>query len=248
MKIRAQRLLGNLSPHSFSLAGQDDEVGEIVLARHSQLPGLFELALVSSSGKQQEAIVGEVGISVARGYGAIKGLIELQILLELAEVAERGWSIVDTERKAREWEGAFSQLVPERVTELAQKKGKELLETTKSAREAADGYYRRLRHESTATALSAWLSELVSPEQAEMAEAIAAAPGVVQIRSGLELYRVAALAMVAFSEQQESRTMKRPDDLPMGIPDQHDLWVLQLVVDKLLLPDRPGGPVSFEPS
>jgi hypothetical protein len=216
--------------------------GFVVLAeRPSPLHDLFlgrpyseDLALqisVSASGRKGEAVYAYVGVTVIFGENATKGLIELDLLKEIASNKERAWTIIETREQAIAWEKSLARVAPARAEALARDKGPELLERTRDARDAAARYLGLLAPVADPSAVRSALERLSTAEQRETADRWTEYGAIQQMPNGTSAYYVSALAMLVHGEAVEGR----PAPFARKKPIEEDalFWRIQLLVDLL---------------
>lgn len=158
IKVRPARLLPPLASHAFIAGPELKSKDSFSFVRPARVPELFEWILVEAQGKQSEAVYAKVVTSLAfsildrRSFGEERAVTGMPF-----EDEERGWSIVETQAAAREWEHHLVELAPLQAEQLTAECGEGLLRRTEEARCAAKCYLARLDF---AKPLSAQIEEL----------------------------------------------------------------------------------------
>lgn len=248
MKIQPKRLLSMLTPLGFALGRVSTIEDSFELVRVSKTPALYEAVMVSSQGKRGEAVSATIGISVTK-LVMTKGLVETRLLMEVADVKElvdeygfwvpgRGQAIIETTERAKQWEEQLASVASERAAEMAADVGPELLERTKSARNAVGKYLECLSDiKEVGNQLRCLRQQAERPIVAE-AERLANWPGVLQEVGTEEVYLMATLCILHFQHHVENTTGSFIGCDPLE--NEQLMWRIQLLVDKLRTASAPG--------
>lgn len=217
MKVSPKRLATLLSHERFRLTYSHDATSDYVYERSGE-PGLFERIWVNGRGKSAEAVVCYVGVSVARGLQAVKGLIEIELLQELATEASRGYALITSDPLAREWEQRVVTVAPGRIAALKGRVAASLLQTTENARLSAQEYVEEVlrRVDADRTVADALRKAQEATTKAEQQLLYEVVLGVVKRRARAfegEVYEVGRIGM---------------------LNDPELLWRVELTVDQLL--------------
>ncbi len=154
MKIRHKRLAKLLKPHRFTTVSRSPVSHGWHFVRSSHIPDLFESIIVESQGKRGEAVSASVGIAVTQTVME-KVLGNVQILEDMAGDPRRGWTIIDDDSDAREWEQKLATIGPVRAARWADSRGPELLQSTAPLRAIVNRYEECLpRHDSLSQSLA----------------------------------------------------------------------------------------------
>ena len=139
MKVRPKRLASLLTAHGFTSVLRSHLSHGWIFVRPSHVDELFESIIVESQGKRGEAVYASVGIAVTKTV-MYKELGDVQLLEELAEEPQRGWTIIQDDTKARLWEQKLASLGPMRAAQMAVNRGKQLLHETDQLRAIVKRY------------------------------------------------------------------------------------------------------------
>src|SRR5207248_1369102 len=112
------RLLSSLEQHGFNSGPGLSSQDSFTFVRKSKAPDLFEWIFIEASGKRSEAVVASVATSLTSTILDRRGLAVEHLLMEIAEDQERGWSIVESQAEAREWESRLVGVAPFRADQL----------------------------------------------------------------------------------------------------------------------------------
>jgi hypothetical protein len=231
MKINVSRIIALLRPEGFVLGRTSRIEKSFAFVRPDQRPELYQWIIVNCAGKNGEAVVGKVAVALTTHKG-LKGLMKSQLLFEIAQVKERGWTKIYEAAEARAWEREFVAIAPRRAVELAAEAGAELLETTKSARNAAHAY---LEHLDLSKPVPELLNEAISRvDSRRLAEAqkLAEAPAVLQVFGAQDIYLLACLCILEYEEEVEDVGTSFYGQKP--IQNKQLMWRIQLIADRLL--------------
>jgi hypothetical protein len=237
MRIQTSRLLRHLSRHGFALV-HNGGGGKTCLVRPDSSMRTIQWIVVDSSGKKGEAAVAYIGVGVTRRI-AFKGLLDLQLLEEIAEDKDRGWTIIITDQDALAWEEKLIRVAPRCAKEFASEHGPILLQRTEAVRNAVGKY---LSHLDTEQAIEGQLKSLERRASERMltdGERLAGWPGVVQIPEASAVYRLACLAIVSFEHEVEEN--RRPFAGQNPLEDDGLMWRIQLIADELLCRQNAGA-------
>lgn len=139
MKVRHKRLAKLLMGHGFTSVSRSQVSHGWTFVRPSHINELFESIIVESQGKRNEAVYASVGLAVTQTV-TYKELGDVQLLEELAEEPQRGWTIIDDDSKAKLWEQKLAAVGPVRAAQLAETLGKQLLQSTAPLRAIVKKY------------------------------------------------------------------------------------------------------------
>jgi hypothetical protein len=223
-------LLSLLSDAGYRLGHVNDSEGSFTFTKLRN-DGLYELITCNFAGRKRDAVVCRVGVSVTR-IVQLKNLTEKTVVVEVASVPERGWTIVRSNEELRDWERRVSEVAVRKAKQFANENSKELLDRTRNSRDAVHDCIEELL---CCNGLSRCLTDLrsrASGEQLRVANRLAEWPGVRQLQGAAQVYEAACLAVVT-----RIRSNKLPSpELPAEMPLENDqlMWEIQLVADKLL--------------
>ena len=206
MKVRQNRLLARLKEHGFASGPESRTSDDLIFTRPSHIPGLFESIIVGCQGKRGEAVHASVGTAVTRQV-MYKVLGDVKLLEELAENQERGWTIIEDDGKAREWEGRLAQIGPLRAREWAEAGGPKVLHDTAEVRAAADRYFTLVNPTNDLAQVLSNLKQTSSKRIADEAERFHACP-ILSGTTGTETaYQVACYLIARHSEELEGKSV-----------------------------------------
>jgi hypothetical protein len=159
-----------------------------------------------------------------------KLLGDVQFLAELGEDPQRGWTIIEDDAKARQWEARLAEVGPVRAREWADARGPQLLQETAQAREAANKYLSLLEPTMNLQLQLEALKNASNKRVFEEAERLSACP-IFGDGAETELaYRIACQAILLHSEEVEAWSYFGHD--PMN--DTRLLERIEILADKLL--------------
>jgi hypothetical protein len=195
--------------------------------RKSKSPDLFEWIFVEASGKKSEAVVASVATSLTSRILDRRDLAVERLLMEIAEDQERGWSIVESQAEAREWESRLVDVAPVRADQLTEERGDELLHRTEEARRAVKRY---LVHLDLAKPVATQIEQLrhnADPKQLGVAERLAW-----WWHCAEDIFALSWLCIVSFEAEVEDP----PKSFAVQNPNFNAelLWRIELIADKLL--------------
>jgi len=197
----------------------------------------FRLIRVEFSGKHQEAVYAYIGVSVTSNV-FVGHLIESQLLIELGQVKERGWTIIEDDQSAKTWECALAEIGVVRAKEFADAHSHRLLELTENARLAANRYLGHLDQNRPVSESLSDLRQRASTGIGDEAKRLAYWPGVVQVARMQELYELVVLTILEY--QQEVEPLLPPFYGQDPLMNTDLMWRIQLVADKLLAASTTG--------
>lgn len=251
MMISVERLTTLLSPHGFRLIRRNNGCHEVVFGRRSYADDLTERIHIHAQGEAGGAVPARLAILVD-GLAA-----EWELLTDLAENKERGWTIIDTTEKAIAWEKKLAEVAPARLTELAREKGPNLLARTEHVRSQARAYLAFLGEIGDAHALLPRLRAMATPEQNAEVDRLVQRLAVVYIPNGDPVYKIVGLTLYLFSgktERDANRFLQSDvykkvyfGDQYLGkepIGDKHMQQLIQMMADLLT---REHKPEDYEP-
>jgi hypothetical protein len=229
MKVKLSRIAPQLTLAGFQ-PGFQCCTGSFALVRVGEHPELFEWIRIDTAGKRHEAVFAYVSVCIAKWIG-IKGIMESMPFLELGEDRERGWTIIESDEKAREWEQKLIGHAPGAVVQFAAEHGPALLESTRAARLAVHQYLQRLSVEDCATSALASLRQNVGDTTRDEADRLMNWAAVQQIPDHPELYELACLCLLRFSSEVEGQGITYFGQDPLE--NSQLMWRIQLLVDRL---------------
>jgi hypothetical protein len=229
MRIHRGRLLALLEQHGFSYGPESRATDALIFVRPGHRDELFESIIVDSQGKRGEAVYASVGVAVTSQV-AYKVLGEVQLLGELGQDPNRGWTIIEDDRKAIEWERQLSTIGPTRAKEWADIAGPKVLRQTEDTRIAVGKYLALVKPTEDPEWLIARMEQAASKSIAHEAERIHACPILNGGPDQQAAYRVACYVIVAYSEEVEKRSFRGTD--PMN--DTNLMYRVIMLADKFL--------------
>lgn len=230
--ISVKRIEALLLPSEFVLVSEVPVERSAIFARRASQPHLFERIRFHCAGKRGEAAVARAETSVIRGGNATKGLVETKLLVKLASVPERGWTILQSVEDAKTWERKFVAVAPEQANRLSQEKGNELLAATELSRTAAIEICRQLGDVNDLAEITGRLEHEASGVQLQLARRLAEWPGVLQIAEATTLYNIATTAIVIHAPKLSRLSVNIEAD-PLHARDL--MWLIQLLVDRIAI-------------
>ncbi|MES2793027.1 MAG: hypothetical protein V4719_25670 [Planctomycetota bacterium] len=175
MKIRQKRLFELLRVHGFASNIISPISGDLTFVRSSHINELFESIIVGTQGKQGEAVYASVGIAITHAV-MYELLGNVQFLDEMGEDPQRGWTIIEDDEKARQWETRLAEISSVRAKEMANRFGPQLLQETTELRSVVKKYESTLEPTMTPDKVLAALKSLRSNEVAVEAERLSSCP------------------------------------------------------------------------
>lgn len=196
---------------------------DILLARRSSKQNLFEIVRIGRAGRRGEAVWADAEVAVVRGPNVVKGLVRSLPVLEIANVPERGWTILHSRGDASVWEEAVAKTLPSLTLELAVGQGGEILRETANVRATVAEILAAVHGDAT---MKMPIEAGVACRYQAAAEEILLRPGVWRVRAFEPAYRAAALALVIAADVVEGVDVefKSPDDL-------YHVQMMQLLAD-----------------
>jgi hypothetical protein len=158
-----------------------------------------------------------------------KLLGDVQFLEELGEDPERGWTIIEDDAKAIQWESRLAEIGPIRAMEWATARGPQLLQDTAQVRAAVADYYSLLNR---AESLEAALLEMKSTTRKQLVEEAERLSTCPIFRNGPDAelaYHVACQVILSHSERVDGTSYIGHD--PMN--DAELLKRIEILVDRL---------------
>jgi hypothetical protein len=203
--------------------------GETGLTRPSFHPELFEQVWVDFAGKKQEAVTTYAAVSAVWGESA-KGLVELELVLELATVPGRGYALIDDPEELKRWAKGLRTHLPVKLEKLAHDKGSAVLDRTAIARQWVKALVSQLPQSASLVQVRDWAAARITNERRQAAAGLAGFPGVVTSEEDRELYEVAAL-LIGISEGTLPGSKQLLEANPLV--EQEAMWRVQLLADTL---------------
>jgi hypothetical protein len=228
VKVRQKRLIGLLKETGFKYGPKSRTSDDLIFTRPSQIGELFESIIVGCQGKSGEAVYASVGVAVTRKV-MYKLLGDVQFLEEVGEDPQRGWTIIEDDGKAIQWESRLAEIGPIRAMEWANARGPQLLQDTAQARAAVAEYYNLLK---PAESLEATLLEMKSTTRKQLAEDAERLSTCPLFRNGPDAelaYQIACQVILSHSERIDGTSYIGHD--PMN--DTALLERIEILVDKL---------------
>jgi hypothetical protein len=223
-------LFALLEQHGFSYGPESRTTDALIFVRPSHRDALFESIIVDSQGKRGEAVYASVGVAVTRQV-AYKVLGEVQLLGELGGDPNRGWTIIEDDRKAEEWEHQLSAIGPMRAREWADIAGLKVLRQTEGTRIAVAKYLTLVEPTEDLERVLGHLKRAASKSIADEAERLHACPILNGGPNQQAAYRVACYVIVANSEEVERRSFLGAD--PMN--DVNLMYRVIMLADRFLI-------------
>jgi hypothetical protein len=221
-----------LKEQGFSYGPEPRTTDDLVFTRPSHKAELFESIIVGGQGKRGEAVSAEVGVAVTN-WVMYKLLGDVQFLSELGEDPQRGWTIIEDDDKARQWETRLVEVGPVRAKEWAASRGPQLLQETAHARAAVSKYLCLLEPTTNLHQKLALLKSASNKRILEETERLTACP-IFGDGPNTELaYRVACQLIVSHSENVEGKSYLGHE--PMNDPEL--LSRIEILADRLLHAD-----------
>jgi hypothetical protein len=233
MKVRQDRLLGVLKAHGFSYGPEPRTSDDIVFTRPSHLADLYESIILGGQGRQREAVSAEVGISVTRRV-MYKLLGDVRFLAELGEDQQRGWTMIEDDVKARQWEARLAEVGPVKAKEWAEARGPRLLQQTLQARSAANKYLALLRPAKNLAETLTALRNFGDRRVLDEAERLAACPLFGDGPDVESAYRVACHLIASHSDEVDGKSWFGHDP----VQDTALLERVEILADKLFHADQ----------
>lgn len=214
--------------HSFELAWST-RAGDLGITRRSSQEGLFEQVWLTFAGAGKDAVTTYAAVSVVGGRGT-KGLVELEVVRELATAEGRGYASIGSPAELSAWAAGLGAIMPARVKQLAQQVGPALLERTQTARQETKAWAQLIPPSARLHEIKAWAMSRLSGESQEAALRLADLPGVIVDEDERELYEVGALVITAAGADFPEAARLLNSNL---LTEPEAMWRLQLLVDHL---------------
>lgn len=224
IKVKPSRLLSLLTSHRFAtgptLPGQDS----FTFVRQASRPALFEWIVVEAAGKKSEAVWASVATALTQSMLLRRDLGEEVLLTELAGDQERGWSIIETDAAAREWEGRLVSVALLNLERVTQERGVPLLQRTEQLRRAVSGYTARLNLSKSIPQLVRELGHDADPKLLGRAQRVAW-----DVRLDEDIYGLAWLCIISYGAvvEEQPTTFSRQNPYT----NLELMWRLHLVAD-----------------
>lgn len=230
MKIRLSRIAKLLQPLRFTHRTDSPMSGTAFVRVESSNP-VTQWINVDWSGRERDAVYAYIGVGVSR-HLLTSGLVYEEPLVEINEIRERGWTIIDTDEKAKEWEALLVRAAPSRVAALVAQHGPPLLRKTESARAAVQRYLARIGSIKSVKDRLGDLTRSASAEVIAEAERLASWPWVLSVPKAEDVYFLSCLSILLFSPEVENETTNFTGRDPRK--DLELMWRIQLIADHLL--------------
>lgn len=200
MKKRKIRLASQFAKNGFSVSSLDSRGGHLLLWRPCKLfAELYEGVGFLYAGRRNQFIGGDVRLSLTTGPASDRALSEWRHVSELADPDNtRGFALVDTVDKAKDWEERALRIMPELAVALAKEKGPQVLARSSSARAATKKYLMTIGERNLEIAT---LRQSASGVQLAEVNRIMQSPGFIWVDR--EFYELAALAIVLLHDEVE---------------------------------------------
>lgn len=192
---------------------------------------VYELIQCNFSGKRREAAVCRIGASVTRLI-ELKGLSESEVLLEVAEDRERGWTIVESSQKFRIWADHVARVAVEKASRFGDRVGSDLLRRTASIRRQAQRCIGKLIRMGSKEEAFERLTDESTETELQLAHCLSGWPGVMQVPQSELEYQLACLAVVKMLCNEKLPNPTEVSEMPLQ--NTQLMWQIQLIVDKLL--------------
>ena len=227
MKIDKHRLKSLLLPLGFETS--DMESNSLTFTRPDIGRGVYQKICVHFQGRRNEAVYGDVSVSVAK-FISLK-IEELMLLDELASNKERCWTIIETTADAKLWERKFAEVAPVAVERFSAEHANAMLERTGQARRRS---IELLQHLDSTLSVYAQLRRFelqLESSTYKRALRLSEWPGVLQVYDAEEIYQVACCAVLS---GREGAAFIDQDPLH----NDELMWQIQLIADALLVRER----------
>lgn len=230
-------LLSLLSGTGYKLGHVNDSEDSFTVTK-LRSDGLYELISCNFAGRDRDAVVCRVGVSVTR-IVQLKKLTEKAVLVEVATVPERGWTIVESNEELRDWERKVADVAVSKAEQFANQHSRELLDRTRISRDAVRNCIDELLRCGSLDRCLTYLKSRATDEQLRVAERLAAWPGVQQVHGAAQIYDAACLAVVT---RIRANNLPNPE-VPAEMPLENDqlMWEVQLIADKLMDEEKVSG-------
>ena len=230
--INHERLLTLLEPVGFELVwlSSIERMGEF--SRKSAEAGAYEFLVYRCHGRRGHAVGGLLRLSVTRRVAG-HGMLESRVLSDVAEDADRGWTMIRSATHAREWEHRFAEVGPKAVVQFSQEIAPELVRRTAAARRASTVYLRRIDSGRGLWRRIRELQERVGPECVLEAERMARSA--MFWRGAEDHYEVACLGILAYEGEVEPAERSWRGEDPRTCPQL--MWRIQFIADELIAAD-----------
>jgi hypothetical protein len=233
MKVRQNRLLGLLEDAGFVYGPKSRTSDDLIFTRSSQIGELFESIIVGCQGKRGEAVYASVGVAVTRKV-MYKLLGDVRFLEELGEDPQRGWTIIEDDSKAIQWESRLAEIGAIRATEWANVRGPQLLQETSRARAAAAEYFKLLGPAESLEGTLAALRRTSGKQNAEDADRLSTCP---IFGNGPDVglaYRIACHVILSHSERVDGSSYVGRDPLnELALLERIEILVDKISMSKI---------------
>jgi hypothetical protein len=227
MKVNPERLAQHLAGVGYERGFPTLVLPSCSFVRRSSIFGLYESIIVSAGGKESEAVAAEVGVSMTKVV-MYKRLGAVRLVKEVAEMVERGQTIIRSREKATEWEHNLAAIAPTLNRAWAEAQGPAVLSRTRGACLVIDDCVRRLDLNKPRNELLMDLRSGMDEQSQELASRmfILGGPGP---RGISEIYELACLALARFAPAVA------PDPTaPLTLNPQELVDRIALLADRLL--------------
>jgi hypothetical protein len=153
-----------------------------------------------------------------------RDLTEEVLLMELAGDQDRGWSIIETDAAAREWESRLVSAALLNLERATQERGVPLLQRTEQLRRAVSGYTAHLDLSKSITELIRELGHHADPKLLGVAQRVAW-----DVRLDEDIYSLAWLCIISYEGvvEEQPTTFSRQNPYT----NLELMWRLHLVAD-----------------
>ena len=206
----------------------DERHFEIVYFRKCELANLYERIAIKAGGKQGEAVAAYTEISLVRGESAVKGLVEVRPLCEVATNRERCQTIINSRSEGLAWLKRVRITAPMILREMIGAQAQALLTSRRTIIESCKKYVKLVRHVSSLDEYI--LSHSCNKMLMKEAERIVDWAGVLQVHNGRNAYLTAALLLLIHNLELDpdlNFTSMNP------FADKELFWRIQLLVDHI---------------
>lgn len=225
MKLGPLRLLELLQPDGFMRGLFDPRTRDYHYVRPGLFAETFEHIRVKCGGKAGEVAWANAGVSCVKRSPS-RGLIELELMRELATDGERGWADIGSADRARRWEDRLAAIASARATELSRQKAPGLLKRTEEARAMAREYLAQVFEKAGDDALGA-----LTVAQAELVSRILDAPGVVLCEELRPAYARALSSLASLNSEASRLLLHAISEDPLK--SETPLWCVHILCDRL---------------
>jgi hypothetical protein len=217
-----------LKPLGFALLEIDRLTHDVGYMRGSTTEGLYEHLGIAGFGKRGEVVLPSAILSVLRGTAHWRGLWENEAIILEGCDPERLWTRLTSSEQVRDWEDRLVEALPNAFDVAHKKYAADLLERTRPVRLQAQACVAKLPCDVGLGELEPTLRDLLAPTLRALAIRIVDSAGIVVIRDGVALYRVAIYALLLYSDREYQ---ERFTGTPRITKDETAMQLVQITVD-----------------